>query len=74
MSTVIKMADAKKISNYQIRLDAMDKIYQNDTEKMLRENIGDENSRKSHAIFRILEFVTVSKKVHNYILLSSSFS
>ena len=45
MSTVIKMADAEKISTFQIRLDATDKLFQNDTEKMLRKNMKDK-SRK----------------------------
>ena len=57
MSTVIKMADAEKISNYQIRLDAMDKIYLNDTEKMLSENLQNDNGRKFFSFFQILKYL-----------------
>ena len=46
------MADAEKISNYQIRLDAMDKIYPNDTEKMLSEELQNDNGRKLITFFK----------------------
>ena len=54
MSTVIKMADAEKISTFQIRLDATDKLYQNDTEEVLRENMKDK-SRKFLLFFLVLK-------------------
>ena len=46
------MADAEKISNYQIRLDAMDKIYPNDTKKMLSEELQNDNGRKLITFFK----------------------
>ena len=57
MSTVIKMADAEKISNYQIRLDAMDKIYPNDTEKMLSEELQNDNGRKFTTFFKVSKYL-----------------
>ena len=71
MSTVIKMADAEKISTFQIRLDATDKLYQNDTEEVLRENMKDK-SRKCLLFFLVLK--NLGKWVQYFTIIFSSFS